>query len=108
MGLGRLRAERLENLRTFRSMGMEHQYSPGRGNYRSLPSIKLAKESWAIAGKSPEQVASTTGWLFCVVQGSIWETPYRGPFSALPMALSKGPYLRGSNSPRVPLLLTPM
>ena len=83
-------------------MGMEHQYSPGRGNYRSLPSIKLAKESWAIAGKSPEQVASTTGWLFCVVQGSIWETPYRGTLLSPTYGSLKGTLFERVQFPKGP------
>ena len=42
-----------------------------------------------------------------VIVGSIRETPQRGPFLALLMALLKGTLLRGSISPRVPLILTP-
>ena len=39
--------------------------------------------------------------------GNIRETPKRGPFLTLLMALLKGTLLRGSRSPRVPLILTP-
>ena len=47
----------------------------------------------------------------CGILGSIWESPERGPFLSLLLALLRGTLLRGSLSPRVPdplLIRTPM